>query len=106
MRASLPLLLAAALCWAAACQPRKEEPNLPDEKMARIMADLSMAEAATNGLAGYPKDSLMHHYFSQTFDLHGTTLEEYERNLRLYVQDPDRMTRLVHRSEELLGAKQ
>lgn len=91
--------------WAWGCQPAQEQPTLPDAKMARIMADLSIAEAATNGLGGYPKDSLMHLYFTQTFDLHGITQEDYEKNLHLYAQQPERMARLVKSAEALLGGE-
>lgn len=71
--------------------------------MARIMADLSIAEAATTGLTGFPKDSLMQAYFRQTLEMHSTTLEDYEKNLRLYADDLPRMQRLTQQAEVLLG---
>lgn len=38
------------------CQEKKTEvQTLDDEKLARVMADLNVAEAATLGLSGYPK---------------------------------------------------
>lgn len=51
------------------------------------MADLYIAEAATNGLGGYEKDSLTHVYYEQVFEMHGVTKEEYEKNIRLLSQN-------------------
>ena len=71
--------------------------------MARIMADLAIAEAATTGLTGYPKDSLMQAYFRQTLELHSITQDSYEKNLRLYADDLPRMQQLTKQTETLLG---
>ena len=94
-----------ALCLLlfAGCGKSAEQPSIPDEKMARIMADLCIAEAATTGLTGFPKDSLMQAYFRQTLELHSITLEDYEKNLRLYADDLPRMQRLTQQAEVLLG---
>ena len=82
-----------------------EEPSLSDEKLARIMADMAIAEAATLGLAGYPKDSLMKVYFTQVFEIHGTTPEMYEKDLRLVGKDLPRLREIVDKSTELLGTE-
>lgn len=96
------LLLAVCCCMVCSCNENKNEPSIPDDQMARIMADMCIAEAATNGLGGYQKDSLMQVYFKQALDLHGLTMEEYERNLRLYSNEIPRMQSLMKKSEELL----
>ena len=100
-------LLPFALCLLlfAGCGKSAEQPSIPDEKMARIMADLCIAEAATTGLTGFPKDSLMQAYFRQTLELHSITLEDYEKNLRLYADDSLRMQRLTKQTEELLSGE-
>ena len=67
------------------------------------MADLSVAEAATIGLAGYPKDSLMKVYFTQVFEIHGTTPEVYEKDLRIVSADLSRLKLIVEGSIDLLG---
>jgi len=90
----------------AGCAPKIKQPSIPDEKMARIMADLAIAEAATSGLTGYPKDSLMQFYFRQTLDLHRVTRDSYEKNLRLYADDLPRMQQLTKQTETLLGAQE
>lgn len=82
-------LLLTAICVIAvsACQEKTEQPTLSDATVARIMADLHVAEAATTGLGGYEKDSLTHVYFKQVFELHGVSKEAYEKNIRLIARD-------------------
>ncbi len=69
------------------------------------MADLALADAATTGLSGYTKDSLMHVYFKQVFDMHGTTAETYENDLRILASDLSRMEMIVKSADELLTDK-
>lgn len=75
---------------------------MPNEKIARVMADLCVAEAATNGLNGYQKDSLMQAYFKQVFQMHGITPEAYESDLRIIASDLGRMEEIVNQAEALL----
>lgn len=95
-------------CWLLAlvffsCGEKMEQPTFSDEKTARIMADLYLADAATNGLSGYQKDSLMVVYFKQVMEYHGTSREEYEKNLRLIANDLPRMEAAVNQAELLLN---
>lgn len=94
-------LLVAVLFFA--CEKKLEQPTLPDEKIARIMADLFVADAATNGLSGYSKDSLAQIYFKQVLEMHGVTKESYEKDLRLMADDLPRLERVVQQAEALLG---
>lgn len=84
------------------CKEKVEQPSLPDEKISRIMADLFTAEAATNGLSGYAKDSLLQVYFNQVLEMHNVSKEEYEKNLRLIANDLPRMEEIVKQAETLL----
>lgn len=86
----------------SSCQEQVEQPSLSDEVMSRIMADLYVAEAATNGLSGYKKDSLMFAYYEQVFDLHGVSRADYERDLRLIARDESRMEEMVSAATALL----
>ena len=95
-------------CLAAACQSTTAPApttTVPDEKMARILADLNIAEAATARLNGYPKDSLKQVYFQQVMAMHGVNVPEYESNLRSISADPKRMEALLKASELLLEDK-
>ena len=100
------LISCLSLCCFLACTgDAMEKPTLSDEKLARIMADLNIAEAATIGLAGYPKDSLVQVYVTQVFEIHGTSLEEYEKNLRIVGADLPRLKGVVDSSIVLLGGR-
>jgi len=66
------------------------------------MADISIADAATTGLNGYAKDSLMQAYYKQVFEMYGVTLEVYEKDLRILAQDLVRMEGIVKQADELL----
>jgi len=95
--------VAVVLSLFISCQSKPtEQPSLPDEKIARIMADLSIADAATTGLSGYRKDSLMHAYFNQVFEMHGVTLEAYEKDLQILAQDLSRMEGIVKQADVML----
>jgi hypothetical protein len=87
------------------CQFKQtEKTTLSDEKLARIMADLNIAEAATIGLAGYPKDSLMKVYFNQVFEIHGTTPEEYEKDIRIVAADLKKLQQIILASTKMLDS--
>jgi len=98
------ILLSLSCLSLLACQGKSmEQPTIPEDKMARIMADLSIAEAATQNLGTPQKDSMMHVYFVQVFEMHGTSLEEYEKNLRLYIQDMPRLEQITKQVEDIFG---
>ena len=94
-------------CLVLACQPAvaPTATAIPDDKMARIMADLNLAEAATARLNGYPRDSLRQVYFKQVLEMHGITMADYEVSLRVIVADQARMEALLKASEDLLQDK-
>lgn len=83
------------------CQPA-EQTRLPEETLVRIMVDLHTAEAATTGLTGFRKDSLLYLYYEQIFALHGVERADYEHDIRLLSRDEDRMMRIVEEAEALL----
>lgn len=88
------------------CQgENSQSQDISDEKIARIMADLYIAEAATIGMTGYPKDSLMQVYYKQVFEIHGTDKVVYENNLRLISNDLEHLKQVVLEARELLEEK-
>lgn len=94
---SLSLVLAGP-----ACGPKPEQLSVPEEKIARIMADLYIAESATTGLMGFSKDSLLRIYNEQVFQIHGVSQAEYEKNLKLLARDENDMERVVKMSVQLV----
>jgi|LauGreDrversion4_2_1035121.scaffolds.fasta_scaffold754131_1 hypothetical protein len=88
------------------CQgENSQSQDISDEKIARIMADLYIAEAATIGMTGYSKDSLMQVYYNQVFEMHGTDKVVYENNLRLISNDLQHLKQVVLEARELLEEK-
>lgn len=102
MRIFLFLSLMAACISACNFQNTAEQPTVSEEKMARVLADLAIADAATNGIAGYEKDSLAQMYFKQVLELHGLTLEQHEKNLRIYAKDSGKMKELLNKAGALV----
>ncbi len=82
-----------------------EKQEISDEKVARIMADLYVAEAATVGMTGYSKDSLMQVYYNQVFEMHGTDKVIYENSLRLISNDLQHLKQVVLDAQKLLEDK-
>lgn len=104
MKTSVFLFGAGLVLLLMACREDvSKQPTLSDDQLAQIMADISVADAATTGMAGYPKDSLMHVYFKQVFKIHGTTVETYENDLRILAKDLERMEAVVKQAEMLLS---
>lgn len=88
-----------------ACEDKQAAKQvLPDEKLSAIMADLYIAEAGTTGLTGYPKDSLMKVYQAQVFELHGTSAEAYESDLRIISNDLTHLKQVVLEAQKKLEA--
>ena len=88
-----------------ACRQKTEQPLWPDEKTARIGADLSVAEPATNGLIGFSHDSLMQLYFRQVLDMHQVSLADYEKNLQILAQDVPRLGAVLDSAQAILKKK-
>ncbi|MFN0015679.1 MAG: hypothetical protein ACKVU2_14115 [Saprospiraceae bacterium] len=86
-RERLSMIALGVLLFGTNCQQKTEPPTLPDPVVSRIMADLFVAEAATNGLSGYSKDSLTEIYYRQVFDMHQVSKAEYEKNVRIISLD-------------------
>ena len=102
MRICLIVLLMATFVSACNFQTPVEQPTVSEDKMARILADLAIADAATNGIAGYEQDSLAQLYFRQVLEMHGLTLEQHEKNLRIFANDSGKMKELLNEAGALV----
>lgn len=99
-------IFAAAIVFATSCVERADPPLFSDEKTAQIMADLAVADAAAmSKFTGYPRDSITEAYFSQVFQMHGVSKEDYEKNLLLLSHDLDRLQRCSKNAEQILQKK-
>jgi hypothetical protein len=89
-----------------ACQKQVEVTTIPDETIAKIMLDISLAEAGTHTLTAYSKDSLSQIYYEQVFKINKISKEEYEKNIHIVGRDVVRMTAILDISEKMLLEKQ
>jgi len=103
-KTGLFLLLFVLLLQCTPSEPSVQT-DIPDEKLSQIMSDLNIADAATNGLAGYEKDSLMKVYFNQIFEMHGIEQERFEKNLEALSANILRMESVVRAADSLLVQK-
>ncbi|MBU6342215.1 MAG: DUF4296 domain-containing protein [Bacteroidetes bacterium] len=87
------------------CKKNQEQIDLEPDQLVRILSDLSIAEAATAQMAGYEKDSLTKVYYNQVFEIHHTSPEQLERNLRLYSKNLERMEQIVKKVEESVSTE-
>lgn len=90
------------------CQSCKEEaprPELSDDEMAKIMAEIAIAEGATTMLSGFKKDSVANAYYRVIFEMNGTTLEAYEKSLRILVNDVDHTQAIIDQAAKIINDK-
>lgn len=95
--------LAAIMAWS--CGTKPEQPSMSDEQLARLTSELYIAEAATTGMAGYEKDSVAQIYYKQVLERHGVTVEQYEKDLRIVVNDLPRMEAILQKAQTYLTDK-
>jgi hypothetical protein len=100
----LILVLLLFLCFS--CQEQVKVTTIPDETIAKIMLDISLAEAGTHTLTAFSKDSLSQIYYEQVFKINKISKEEYEKNIRIVGRDVVRMTAILDISEKMLLEKQ
>ena len=86
----------------AACRQEAPSSPIPDEKVARIMADLYIAEAAASGYIGYKKDSLSQAYYNQVFQMYGVSREQYQEALNIMARDTPRLEIAVQKARDLV----
>ena len=95
--------LAVALCL---CSCGREGKVIPRSKFARIYAEmfladvwLSSADPETREMADTTA------FYEPIFKEHGYTIEDYWSSVSYYLQDPDRFSRILKRSGDLLDSE-
>lgn len=109
MRHASFLLLACCLSlFLPACETTEEKPQIPEEKMVKVLADIHIAEAALQTLRGQTKDSMSQTYYHQIYAIHEVDSLEVQETLQAMRENPDKMKALydkVMERVEKLNAK-
>ena len=88
----------------AACQqPIAVQEEVPEETVAKIMAEIALADGAVNALNGVKRDSLVREYYNQVYKINGIDLETHEKYLRILATDTERLERVVNRAEQIIA---
>jgi Domain of unknown function (DUF4296) len=95
----------ACIGLSSTCSTTKPKPTLPPEKMADILADIFVADAAVASGYGPIRDSMHAYYYSQIFEIHGITHEEYKKELLIYSESLVQMDSIMQMAERKLKAK-
>lgn len=83
-------------------------PNVPNEKkMARIMADLYMADAILQEVSTKgPKDKTIENTYHTVLDHYGLTKAQYDSVLAWYSHHPDKMSSVYERTIAILSQRE
>jgi len=99
--------IAAALVLAAClCSCGGEGKVIPRNKMARIYAEMFLADAWLNEAkpeARFKTDTTA--FYEPIFEEYGYTIEDYWTSVSYYLLDPDRFSRIVRKSNAMLTAE-
>ncbi len=71
----------------SSCNSKK--PRTFNRKMAEVVRDINIAEAALQGTKGSTRDSLFKLYYRQVFTLHHVTEDEFYRYMDSLRNDPE-----------------
>jgi hypothetical protein len=101
-------LLVLFLGFSACQQPMRgtAQEAVPEDKVAKIIAEIALADGAVSALSGFKHDSFVHAYYKQIYEINGITLEEYEKYLRILANDTERLEGVVKKAEQYLKDKQ
>ena len=99
MRGLLRHILAAFVLAACLCSCGREGKVIPRNKFASIYAEMFLADAWLSTAS--PDDRLRSDttaFYEPIFEKYGYTIEDYWASVSYYLQDPDRFSRILHRS--------
>jgi Domain of unknown function (DUF4296) len=87
------------------CSEKQETPTMSDDQIAKVLADISLAEGATHTMTGLQKDSLSQIYYAQVFQINKISKADHEKNIRIVSRDVVRMAAIFTISEKILESK-
>lgn len=93
-------------CNETAVNPKKIEPDIPQEKMIQILKDIHLAEAISQSERTNVKDSLLAIYYDDIYRIHNITKEDLERNLKLWMSDAEMTDQLYEKVIEELSKEE
>ena len=106
MRKVVRHILAALVLAACLCSCGREGRVIPRNKMARIYAEMFLADAwliEASPEARVKADTMA--FYEPIFEEYGYTIEDYWTSVSHYLLDPDRFSRIVKRSNAMLTAE-
>ena len=103
MRKALRSVLAALLLAACLCSCDRDGEIIPRKKFARIYADMYLADS---WLMNASYDARLRAdttaFYKPILEKYGYTLEDYWASVSYYMQDPDRFSRIIGKSGDIL----
>lgn len=87
------------------CQKEVTPYNIPDEKMAFILADIHISEGAVQHLSLTIRDSMAKVYFEQIMTIHKISIEKFEQDYQKLILDAEKLEgiyeKIIDRLNEL-----
>ena len=106
MRKVLRHILAALVLTACLCSCSREGRVIPRNKLAHIYADMFLADSwlsSASPESRHRSDTMA--FYEPIFEKYGYTVEDYWASVSHYLQDPDRFSRILNKSNALLVAE-
>ena len=95
--------LAVALCL---CSCGREGKVIPRSKFARIYAEMFLADLWLSSASPEAREKAdTTSFYDPIFKEHGYTIEDYWSSVSYYLQDPDRFSRILKRSGDMLESE-
>lgn len=107
MRSGVGHIFAALLVVICLCSCGREGKVIPRSKLARIYAEMFVADKWLSMSASEEaRDSAdTTAFYDPIFKSHGYTIEDYWASVSYYLQDPDRFSRILKKSGDILEAE-
>ncbi len=82
----------------------RRAPDMPVDEatLVKVLADVHIAEVATQNFAGAYKDSIKRIYYQQIYDIHGISASDLKNSLQVLSDHQDKMEKLYKKVEKHL----
>ena len=96
------LWMASCFFLAFSCGSKSRSLPLSERKLADVLLDVHIAEAAAQNLGGKSRDSLLQIYYRDICRIHKIEMEELEKSMAIMREDPNRLTEVYSRINKKL----